>query len=124
MNSYLGTASSLGVAIWILFLVRNSRIMLKFALPWLFLSTFSFMFSVSETVRNFITVALGFEQPSNAFFAVAIGSLAFLGILLSIEATSATNRLERAASAIAINGSMINALNQVPEGLDEEDDFK
>jgi hypothetical protein len=48
---------------------------------------------------------LGFEQPSNAFFAIAIFSLAFLGILLSIEATSATDRLERASSSIAISRS-------------------
>lgn len=109
MNSFIGTVSSLFVAFWILYLVRNSRIMLKFAVPWLFLSTFSFVFSLSDNVRNFITLALGFAQPSNAFFAVAIGSLAFLGILLSVEATSATNKLERAASAIAINGSLIES---------------
>ena len=109
MSSFIGTASSLVVAFWILYLVRNSRIMLKFALPWLFLSTFSFVFSLSDSVRNFITLALGFVQPSNAFFAVAIGSLAFLGILLSVETTSTTNKLERAASAIAINGSLIES---------------
>jgi hypothetical protein len=109
VNSLIGTASSLGVAIWILYLVRNNRIMLKFAVPWLFLSTFSFIFSLSESVRNFITLALGFEQPSNAFFAVAIGSLAFLGILLSVETTSATSKLERAASAIAIHSSIVES---------------
>lgn len=77
--------------------------MLKFALPWLFLALFSLIFSTGSNTRYLITELLGFAQPSNAFFAVSIVALAFLGILLSIEATSATDRLERAASSIAIS---------------------
>ena len=103
MSSIIGIFGSVTVAVWVLVLVRNHRIMLKFALPWLFLAIFSLIFSIGSNVRYFITELLGFAQPSNAFFAVAIVSLAFLGILLSIEATSATDRLERAASAIAIS---------------------
>jgi hypothetical protein len=102
MSSWIGIIGSLTVGIWILLLVRNHRIMLKFAVPWLFLAMFSLIFSTGSEMRYFITDVLGFAQPSNAFFAVAIVALAFLGILLSIEATSATDRLERAASAIAI----------------------
>ena len=102
MSSWIGIIGSLTVGLWILLLVRNHRIMLKFAVPWLFLAMFSLIFSTGSKMRYFITDALGFAQPSNAFFAVAIVALAFLGILLSIEATSATDRLERAASAIAI----------------------
>jgi hypothetical protein len=103
MSSYLGTFGSMFVIAWILFLVRNHKIMLKFALPWLFLGMFSFIFSLGSAARYFVTDLLGFAQPSNAYFAIAIVSLAFLGILLSIEATSATDRLERASSAIAIS---------------------
>lgn len=103
MSSWVGIVGSLTVAIWILFLVRNHKIMLKFALPWLFLAIFSLIFSTGSEIRYLITDVLGFAQPSNAFFAVAIVALAFLGILLSIEATSATDRLERSASAIAIS---------------------
>jgi hypothetical protein len=102
MSSWIGIIGSLTVGIWILLLVRNHRIMLKFAVPWLFLAMFSLIFSIGSEIRYFIADALGFAQPSNAFFAVAIVALAFLGILLSIEATSATDRLERSASAIAI----------------------
>lgn len=103
MSSWIGIVGSMTVAIWILLLVRNHRIMLKFALPWLFLALFSLIFSTGSNTRYLITELLGFAQPSNAFFAVSIVALAFLGILLSIEATSATDRLERAASSIAIS---------------------
>jgi hypothetical protein len=103
MSALLGVLGSVTVAIWILILVRNHKIMLKFALPWLFLALFSLIFSTGTEMRYLITDLLGFQQPSNAYYAVAIVALAFLGILLSIEATSATDRLERAASAIAIS---------------------
>ena len=102
MSSWIGIIGSISAGIWILQLVRNHRIMLKFAAPWLFLALFSLIFSTGSEIRYLITDALGFAQPSNAFFAVAIVALAFLGILLSIEVTSATDKLERAASAIAL----------------------
>ena len=106
-------------------LVRNHRIMLKFALPWLFLALFSFVFSLGSEARYSVTEILGFEQPSNAYFAIAIVSLAFLGILLSIEATSATDRLERASSQIALSKAKTDAspqqfINQ-PTDLDEDE---
>lgn len=112
MNSYLGAFGSIIVILWILFLVRNHKIMLKFALPWLFLALFSFIFSLGSSARYFVTEFLGFEQPSNAYFAIAIVSLAFLGILLSIEVTSATDRLERASSAIAISRANRNSTKE------------
>jgi hypothetical protein len=117
MSSFTGIIGSLTVAIWILLLVRNHKIMLKFALPWLFLAIFSLIFSIGSEIRYVITELLGFAQPSNAFFAVAIVALAFLGILLSVEATSATDRLERAASAIAIS----NVVAGGTMSLDQDD---
>jgi hypothetical protein len=121
MSSWIGIFGSLTVAAWILVLVRNHRIMLKFALPWLFLAIFSLIFSTGSEIRYLITDLLGFAQPSNAFFAVAIVALAFLGILLSIEATSATDRLERAASAIAI-ASLVAHENKSNNQLMSNDD--
>jgi hypothetical protein len=125
MSSWIGIFGSLTVAAWILVLVRNHRIMLKFALPWLFLSIFSLMFSTGSEIRYLITDLLGFAQPSNAFFAVAIVALAFLGILLSIEATSATDRLERSASAIAISNLVLsdNQSNNQP-GFDNDGELE
>jgi hypothetical protein len=112
MSSYLGALGSITVIVWILVLVRNHKIMLKFALPWLFLALFSFVFSLGSEARSLVTDLLGFEQPSNAFFAIAIVSLAFLGILLSIEVTSATDRLERASSAIALSRANVLSINE------------
>lgn len=102
-NSALSSFAFVLIIIWILRLVRDNKIMIKFALPWLFLSAFSLIFSTTSNVRNSIADFLGFEQASNAYFAVAIVALAFLGILLSIEITRASDRLERAASSIAIS---------------------
>jgi hypothetical protein len=121
MSSWVGIIGSLTVTFWILLLVRNHRIMLKFALPWLFLAIFSLIFSTGSEMRNFITDLLGFAQPSNAFFAVAIVALAFLGILLSIEATSATDRLERAASVIAISSLLAQDIDSSGPPIFERD---
>jgi len=90
------------VAIWILRLVREDRIMLKFGLPWLLVSIIGIVFALSLSFRSWATTLLGFEQPANFFFSLTIGALAFLGILLSVEVTSAIKRLERTATAIAI----------------------
>ena len=108
MTTFIGIFGSLVVMFWILMLVRGYKIMLKFALPWIFLSLFSLVFSFNSESRRILTELMGFSQPSNAFFAVAIVCLSFLGILLSIEATSATDRLERVASAVALAAAEID----------------
>ena len=100
--SVLGATAFVLITVWILTLVREDRIMLKFGLPWLFVSVTGIAFAISLEFRFWATALFGFEQPANFFFSLTIGALAFLGILLSVEITVATKRLERAASAIAI----------------------
>ena len=83
-------------------LVKQDSLMLKFALPWLALSLFSVLFSISADFSSWLTNIFGFEKPSNLYLSVSVVTLVALGILLSIEVTKSVKRLEKAASAIAI----------------------
>ena len=105
MISYLGSGLAIAAGLWILSLVRGHRLMLKFALPWLTMSFFGFLFSASSFFRETLTKFAGFEQPSNLFFSVMVVALGFLGILLGIELTTNVASLEKSASAIAIIGA-------------------
>lgn len=89
--------------------MKQDRIMLKFALPWLTLAGFTLIFSISANFAQGFTNFVGFENPANVYLSIVVGALVALSILLSAEVTKSVKRLEKAARAIAITDGNVSA---------------
>jgi hypothetical protein len=85
-------------------LVRRKKLAFKYAVAWTTFTSVALVFGLVPNLLTNISQALGFVQPSNLFFVVAIFTLAALTLQLSVGVSRLDQRVEAIAREIALKG--------------------
>lgn len=95
--------ASLLLLFFIIFLLVNkNKISVRFSLVWLICSFVMFIFAISPSLIEHITVTLGFETPSNMIFVLLIGFLMIICLSLTVIVTEQSRKIKLLIQELSI----------------------
>lgn len=71
------------IILFVLYFVKKERIKVKYAVLWLLLFGFLFIFMIIPGLLEWFTSLLGFQMPSNMIFSLLLGVLVVINISLT-----------------------------------------
>ena len=89
--------ATLAILLLILELVRRRRLVERYALLWISVATVLFVLAIWTDGLNVIADAMGIEEPANAIFILAFGTV----FLLLLNFSVATSRLSEETKILA-----------------------
>ena len=103
-------AVSLLLIIFILSIVRNKKVSVKYSLVWLFAGGIMFLAAVFPNVSQTISRMLGFEVLSNMIFLMLIGILTLISLSLTIIVSKQKDQINTLTQELSILKSQIEKL--------------
>jgi hypothetical protein len=106
-----------GLLLLILELVRQKRLMERYALLWLFSTVFLLVLSVWSGLLNSVASALGVSYPPSALFAVAFGVVLVLLVHFSLAVSRLSDQNKVLAQRLGIMQQQVQQQNERLERL-------
>jgi hypothetical protein len=117
ITQYIAIAASIGLFIYISYLVRNKRIKEEYSLLWLFFSVVFIFFSVWREGLESFAKLVGIAYPPAALFIILLLAVFLILIEFSRIISRLTDRTVALAQEIAILKMELEKLNPgIPEG--------
>jgi len=120
VTQYIAIAASIGLFLYIFYLVRNKRIKEEYSLLWLFFSVVFIFFSVWRHGLEYFAKLIGIAYPPAALFIILLLAIFLILIEFSRIISSLTDRSISLAQEIAILKMELEKLKKRPP--DQEDD--
>jgi hypothetical protein len=102
-SAILGILVSIGVLLFVLDLLRRSRIKERHAIWWILASLTALVFAVWPNLLFGLSSLLGVETPSNLVFFFCISILFFVGLQHSSEIARLEEKVRTLTEIVAIN---------------------
>ena len=103
-------------------MVRNKKLDLKYAFPWLFLGVGVGVLAVFDEFTARLAVMLGVEIPSNMIFFLGFCFSLLIIFVLTVTLSRMSERVRKLAQAVALNEEKIELLMKEHEAAEEEND--
>ena len=104
----VATIFILAIIIFILYFVKKEKIKIKYAIVWLLLFGFLFVFLIIPGLLETITNLLGFQMSSNMIFSLLLGVLVIINIALTGIVSSQDKKIRLLVQEISIIKKKIN----------------
>jgi len=121
VTQYIAIAASIGLFIYIIFLVRKQRIKEEYSLLWLFFSIIFIFFSVWRDGLEFFAQLVGIAYPPAALFIILLLAIFLILIEFSRIISQLTDRSINLAQEIALLKMEIENLKRPQEEADKEE---
>lgn len=97
------------VLILVVYMLRNGRINIKYALVWIAAITVLLLFLIFPSFFTWLTKLLGFNVGSNMIFAGLIAFLIFINIILTIIVSNQNNKIRLLIQEVSMLKGKVNA---------------
>ncbi len=114
-TQYIAIAASIGLFIYILYLVRNKRIKEEYSLLWLFFSIVFIFFSVWRNGLEYFSKMVGIAYPPAALFLILLLAIFLILINFSSIISRLTDRNLTLAQEIGILKMEVKKLREAQE---------
>jgi len=101
-TQYIAIAASIGLFIYILFLVKNKRIKEEYSLLWLFFSAIFIMFSIWRSILEEFAAMVGIAYPPAALFLILLFAVFLILIEFSVIISKLSERNKSLAQEIGL----------------------
>ena len=97
------------ILFFVLWLVRNGRINIKYSIVWLLLFCLLLIFLFAPGLLNYITKLLGFQTGSNMVFSLLVGVLVAINISATVINSSQDKKIRSLIQDVSILKSKNNS---------------
>jgi hypothetical protein len=110
MTQYIAIAVSIGLFLYILFLVRNKKIREEYSLLWLFSSIVFIVFSIWRDGLEYFAKLIGIAYPPAALFLILLLAVFLILIEFSINISKLTEKNKSLAQELALLRNELESL--------------
>jgi hypothetical protein len=110
MTQYIAIAVSIGLFLYILFLVRNKKIREEYSLLWLFSSIVFIVFSIWRDGLEYFAKLIGIAYPPAALFLILLLAVFLILIEFSINISKLTEKNKVLAQELALLRNELESL--------------
>ena len=96
------------IIFFVLYLVRNEKINIKYSIVWVILFLALLIFLLAPGLLSFVTKALGFQTSSNMVFSLLIGVLVAINISATVINSHQDKKIRSLIQEVSILKSKIN----------------
>ena len=121
ITQYIAIIASVGLFIYIIYLVRNKRIKEEYSLLWLFFSIVFMLFSFWREGLEFFARLVGIAYPPAALFIILLLAIFLILISFSRIISRLTDRNITLAQELGILKTELNKIRESMDKLKEEE---